>query len=195
MRSNSADALPHTSVPVPPRALLATKWKPGRVQVPEAHVNGSAVAWRLVPAKRRAAVSPNPWRMCPSTTSPEAGSPVPLLTLTVAVPSNPPISRVVGLTDARMRCTPLSAQPILLKQQVNPPNPLWLMAVAPNSGWGITSRPIAFTTPCNGFKARSIMRRLPSVNPPPGADQGGHAVISDAGASASCTAGMPGSDL
>ena len=98
MRSNSADAGPQTNVPVP--APFALKLNPGRVQVSEAHVNGSPVAWRLVPPKRRAADSPAPRRMYPCTTSPEAGAPVPLVTLTVAVPSRPPIGSVVGLTLA-----------------------------------------------------------------------------------------------
>ena len=84
---------------------------------------------------------------------------------------------------------------MLLKQHVSPPNPLWLIALAPNSGRGITSRPISFTTPCHGFKARSITRCFPSPSPPPGGTQGAQSMISVAGASASCTAGMPGSDL
>src|SRR6266581_1259936 len=191
MRSNSADAAPQARVPVPPRALFATKLKPGRAQVPDSHVNGPSVVWRLVPAKRRAA----PWTMYPCTSRPDAGAPVALLTLTVAVPSRPPMSKVSGDRDTPARCA-VSAQPILLKQQVKPPNPLWLMALAPNSGRGITSRLIAVMTPCQFSRARSTMRRLPSVNPPPGGTYGGHLMpSSDAGASASCTAGMPGSDL
>src|SRR5436305_5970790 len=133
MRSNSADAGPQTNVPVP--APFALKLNPGRVQVPEAHVNGSPVAWRLVPAKRRAA----PWTMYPCTARPDAGAPVALLTLTVAVPSRPPMSKVNGDRDAPARCA-VCAQPMLLKQHVSPPNPLWLIALAPNSGRGITSR-------------------------------------------------------
>src|SRR5438874_3706703 len=124
MRSNSADAAPQTRVPVPPRALFATKLKPGRVQVPDSHVNGPSVVWRLVPAKRRAA----PWTMYPCTARPDAGAPVALLTLTVAVPSRPPMSKVNGDRDAPARCA-VCAQPMLLKQHVSPPNPLWLIAL------------------------------------------------------------------
>src|SRR2546421_130489 len=137
MRSNSAEALPQTNVPVP--APFALKLNPGRVQVPEAHVIGSPVAWRLVPPNRRAA----PWTMYPCTARPEAGAPVTLLTLTVAVPSRPPISKVCGDREAPANCA-VSAQPMLLKQQVNPPTPRWAIALAPNSGRGITRRPIAF---------------------------------------------------
>src|ERR1043166_3507011 len=195
MRSNSADAAPQTSVPVPARALLATKLKPGSVQVPDSHVNGPSVAWRLVPAKRRAA----PWTMNPCTARPEAGAPVGLLTLAIAVPSRPPMSKVDGDRDTPASCA-VSAQPMLLKQQVKPPNPLWLMAAAPNSGRGITSRPIGFTRsitrrlprphPPNDGRGnttrpiaytRSIPPRLPSPNPPPDGKDG-HAPISVAGA-------------
>src|SRR5438270_465394 len=95
MRSNSADALPQTNVPVP--APFALKLNPGSVHVPEAHVNGPSLLWRLLPAKRRA----TPCTTYPCTTRPEAGAPVPLLTLAAAVPSGPAILRVVGLTPTR----------------------------------------------------------------------------------------------
>src|SRR2546430_15332371 len=97
MGSNSADAGPQTNVPVP--APFALKLNPGSEQVPEAHVNGSPVAWGVVPPKRRAA----PWAMYPCPARPEGGAPGALLTLTGARPPRPPLSKGCGGRDTLAR--------------------------------------------------------------------------------------------
>src|SRR5256714_14094727 len=91
MRSNSAVALPHTRVPVPGKSLFATKLN-CCTHEPDAHVNGA-----LLPAARRAV----PCTIHPCTTRSETGAIVSFSTVTVAVPSRPPISSVVGLSAAR----------------------------------------------------------------------------------------------
>ena len=81
-----------------------------------------------------------------------------------------------------------SAQPMLLKQQVNPPPPRWIIAVAAKSDLGRTRLPSIFMTLRQLPRARSVVPRAPTPI-------GGRQVTSFAAASASRgLTGTPASD-
>src|SRR5256886_13510996 len=109
MRSNSAEALPQTNVPVPGvRSLLATKLN---VHVAPAHEELETLfaVVHVPPVQEKKSLVPaalrvEPWSIHPCSCSPVTGW-VPTLKFAVAVPSKPPISSVAGLTLALMMPT------------------------------------------------------------------------------------------
>ena len=90
------------------------------VHVPPLHEKKS-----LVPAVRRV----EPWLIHPWSCSPVTVG-VPKVKFAVAVPSLPPMNNWL-VTEPLLMCATTSAQPMLLKQQVNPPTPMCPIAVAP----------------------------------------------------------------